>query len=524
MRTPLLVSGEGLSIDDVVSVSRGLKVGLDPGALPKMQRSRDAVERLVSDGRVAYGITTGFGRFKDQLISPEQVAQLQLNLIRSHAAGTGDELDEKTVRAMLLIRANTLAMGYSGIRPVVVQLLLDMLNAGVHPCIPGRGSLGASGDLAPLAHLALVLIGEGEALLDGDRLDGLEALRRADLKPVVLGAKEGLALTNGTTLMAGLGALLVRRATNLARSADAAAALTLEALHGTDRAYDARVHAIRPHPRQIACAAFLRALLARSRFLRTDDPNNIQDPYTLRCVPQVHGAVRDAIDYARWVVTIELNAANDNPLVFLDEVTGEADIVSAGNFHGEPIAVAMDSMKLSVTDMGNMSERRTARLVDADSNGGVLPMFLTTKGGLESGLMIVQYTAAALASENKVLSHPASTDTIPSSANTEDHVSMGATAVHHSEWVLNHTETIVAIELLTAAQGIDFRCRTMGLKSSDLGTGTQAVYELVRKSVPFLEHDVPLAPYIEIVRQLVYSGEVTAAIGAVVDLSRVTLD
>ena len=524
MITPLLVSGEGLSIDDVVSVSGGMKVELDPDALPRMQRSRDAVERLVAEGRVAYGITTGFGRFKDRLISPEQVAQLQLNLIRSHAAGTGDELDEQTVRAMLLIRANTLAMGYSGIRPVVVQLLLDMLNAGVHPCIPGRGSLGASGDLAPLAHLALVLIGEGEALLDGERLGGMEALCRADLKPVVLGAKEGLALTNGTTLMAGLGALLVKQATNLARTADAAAALTLEALYGTDRAYDARVHAVRPHPRQIACAAFLRSLLSTSQFLRTDDPNNVQDPYTLRCVPQVHGAVRDAIDYARWVVSIELNAANDNPLVFLDEETGEADIISAGNFHGEPIAVAMDSMKLSVTDMGNMSERRTARLVDADCNGGVLPMFLTTQGGLESGLMIVQYTAAALASENKVLSHPASTDTIPSSANTEDHVSMGATAVHHTELVLNHTETIVAIELLTAAQGIDFRCRTMGLNPSDMGEGTRAVYELVRKSVPFLEHDVPLAPYIEMVRSLVYSGEVVASINSVVDLSRVTLD
>lgn len=489
-----------------------------------MARSRQAVERLVDEGRIAYGITTGFGRFKDKLISPEQVAQLQLNLVRSHAAGVGEELDEATVRAMLAIRANTLAMGYSGIRPEVVQLLVDMLNKGVHPCIPGRGSLGASGDLAPLAHMTLVLIGEGEALYQGERLGGAAALEKAGLKPVALGAKEGLALTNGTTLMAGMGALLVHRATNLTRTADIAAAMTLEALYGTDRAYDARVHAIRPHPRQIACAAFLRALLDNSRFLRTDDPNNVQDPYTLRCVPQVHGAVRDAVDYARWVINIELNAANDNPLVFVDDETGEADIVSAGNFHGEPIAIAMDSMKLSIADMGNMSERRTARLVDADCNGGVLPMFLTDQGGLESGLMIAQYTAAALASENKVLAHPASTDTIPSSANTEDHVSMGATAVHHTKQVLDHMETIVAIELLVAAQAIDFRCRTLGITPDDMGRGTHLAYQTIRRTVPFLEDDIMPAPLIEAVRQQVAAGDFTDAIGQIIDISKPTLD
>jgi len=524
LHDPLIISGENLTIDDVVAVSEGREVGIHPDAVPKMKRSREAVEQLVADGRIAYGITTGFGRFKDKVISPDQVAQLQMNLVRSHAAGTGEELDEATVRAMLVIRANTLAMGYSGIRPSVVQLLVDMVNMGVHPCIPGRGSLGASGDLAPLAHMTLVLIGEGEALCHGRRLSGAEALQQAGLMPVTLSAKEGLALTNGTTLMAGLGTLLVRRATNLARTADIAAAITLEALYGTDRAYDARVHAVRPHPRQIACAAFLRALLDKSRFLRTDDPNNVQDPYTLRCVPQVHGAVRDAIDYARWVVNIELNAANDNPLVFLDEETGEADVVSAGNFHGEPIAVAMDSMKLSLTDMGNMSERRTARLVDADCNGGVLPMFLTDQGGLESGLMIVQYTAAALASENKVLSHPATTDTIPSSANTEDHVSMGATAVHHTKLVLDHTETIVAIELLAAAQAIDFRCRTLGITPSDMGRGTALAYNLIRRSVPFLDHDTPPAPHIESVRRLVAQGKVTDTIGPAIDISKPTLD
>jgi histidine ammonia-lyase len=524
MRDPLVISGQDLTVDDIAAVAQGRPVDIHPDAIPRMERSRKAVERLVADGRIAYGITTGFGRFKDKLISGEQVAQLQLNLVRSHASGAGPELDEASVRAMLVVRANTLALGFSGVRPVLVQSLIDLLNHGVYPCIPSRGSLGASGDLAPLAHMALVLIGEGEAIFQGHRLDGASALQQANLKPVVLGAKEGLALTNGTTLMAGIGALLVCRASNLAITADVAASLALEALHGTARAYDARVHAVRPHPRQIACAALLRALLDSSRFLRTADPNNVQDPYTLRCVPQVHGAVRDTIDYARWVVNIELNAANDNPLVFVDEDTGEADIISAGNFHGEPISVAMDSMKFTLTDMGNMSERRTARLVDADCNEGVLPMFLAKNGGLESGLMIAQYTAAALASENKILSHPATADSIPSSANTEDHVSMGAIAVHHTKQVLDHVETIVAIELLTAAQGIDFRCETMGLTPADMGQGTTKAYALIREQVPFLDQDTPLAPHIDLIRIMVHQGRFKACIQSVVDLSKPTLD
>jgi histidine ammonia-lyase len=480
-----------------------------------MVRSRTAVNSLVAQGKIAYGITTGFGRFKDKLISPDQVKQLQLNLVRSHAVGVGPLLDERTVRAMLLVRANTLAMGYSGVRPEVVQLLLDMLNAGIHPEIPSQGSLGASGDLAPLAHLALVLIGEGAARLKGERLDGRAALAQMGLQPLELQAKEGLALLNGTTFMVGLGALLVRRAINLALSADIAACMSLEALKGTDRAFDARVHAVRPHPRQIDCAAFLRTLLAGSEMLRTDDPNNVQDPYTLRCVPQVHGAVRDSVAYAKWVIDIELNSANDNPLIFVDDETGQIDVVSAGNFHGEPIALAMDYMKLGVTDMGNMSERRVARLVDADSNGGVLPMFLTENGGLESGLMMAQYTAAALASENKVLAHPASADSVPSSANIEDHVSMGATAVRHTEKVLQHVETIVAIELLAAAQGIDLRWRREGKKA--LGVGTAVAYRLIREKVPFLTNDTVLATHIEAVRQLVAAGTIKRAVEEVVE-------
>lgn len=505
-------------MDDVVAVANGRGVRLDPAVLPRIERSRAAVEQLVAEGRVVYGITTGFGRFKDKIISADQVRQLQLNLVRSHAVGVGPELPETAVRAMLLVRANTLALGYSGVRPELIQLLLDMLNAGVHPCIPSQGSLGASGDLAPLAHLTLVVIGEGEAIYRGQRLDGREALRSAGLRPVELRAKEGLALLNGTTMMVALGALLVRRAVNLALTADIAAALSLEALHGTDRAFDARVHQVRPHPRQIDCAAFLRRLLAGSRLLRPRDSLNVQDPYTLRCVPQVHGAMRDAIAYARWVINIELNAANDNPLIFVDDESGAVDVISAGNFHGEPVAIAMDYAALALTELGNMAERRCARLVDADSNGGVLPMFLTQHGGLESGFMMAQYTAAALASENKVLAHPASADSIPSSANIEDHVSMGAAAVRQALQILDHVETIVGIELLLAAQGVDFRCRELGMDGGCLGQGTAVAYHVIREQVPFLSEDVVLAPHIETLRRLVAEGTLKRAVEAALAL------
>jgi histidine ammonia-lyase len=511
---PLLVSGESLKIDDVVAVARGRRVTLDPVCLPLLNRSRAAVEQIVREGRVVYGITTGFGRFKDRIISPHEVRELQLNLVRSHAVGVGPDLSQEEVRAMMLVRANTLCLGHSGVRPSVVELLLDLLNAGVHPRIPSQGSLGASGDLAPLAHLALVMIGEGEAHLDGRLMPGDVALQQAGLSPVVLEAKEGLALLNGTTQMVALGALNVRRAINLTLTADIVAALSLEALNGTDRAYDARVHQLRPHPRQIDSAAFLRQVLGGSGLLRGRGSLNVQDAYTLRCIPQVHGAVRDAIAYAHWVITIELNSVNDNPIILVDEDSGAIDVISAGNFHGEPIAIAMDYSALAMTELGNMSERRVARLVNADSNGGVLPMFLTEHGGLQSGFMMTQYTAAALASENKVLAHPASADSIPSSADVEDHVSMGPAAVRQFAQILRHAETIVAIELFCAAQGIDFRLKEAGKSVADLGQGTAVAYRLVRGRVPFLEQDAPLAPYIEQVRALVASGAVKEAVEA----------
>lgn len=510
---PLVISGKDLKVDDVVDVARGRKVALDTAVLPAVNRSREAVEKLVREGQIAYGITTGFGRFKDKFISADESMQLQLNLVRSHAAGTGPILPENQVRAMLLARANTLAQGYSGVRPVVIQTLLDMLNAGVHPRMPAQGSLGASGDLAPLAHLTLPLIGEGEAFFQGTLRPGGEAMAAAGIRPLILQAKEGLALLNGTAFMVGLGAIIVRRAINLALTADIAAALTLEALQGTDRAYDDRVHQLRPHPRQIDCATFLRRVLQGSTLLRPAISQNVQDPYTLRCVPQVHGAVRDSVAYAKWVLEIELNSVNDNPLIFADE-HGNVEVISAGNFHGEPIALAMDYLKLALTEIGNMSERRIAQLVDANSNGGVLPMFLTQNGGLESGFMIAHYSAAALASENKVLVHPASADTIPSSANIEDHVSMGATAVRQADMILTHAETIVAIELLAAAQGIDFRQQK---EKGQMGVGTAVAYTLIRQQVPFLTEDTYMAPLIETVRQLVHGGNIKQAVEAALE-------
>jgi len=514
----LLLSGDKLDVDDVVAVAHGRPVALDPAAVPAMRRSRAAVEQLVAEGRVVYGITTGFGRFKDRVVSADEVRQLQLNLVRSHAVGVGPDLPDEAVRAMMVARANTLALGHSGVRPAVVELLLDMLNAGIAPRIPAQGSLGASGDLAPLAHLALVLVGEGEARVGGQLMDGGAALAAAGLRPVELEAKEGLALLNGTAQMVGLGALFTRRAINLLLTADIAACLSLEALHGTDRAYDARVHALRPHPRQINCADFLRRILDGSQLVRRDDPRHVQDAYTLRCVPQVHGAVRDAIAYAKWVIDIELNTVNDNPIIFVAD-DGAIDVISAGNFHGEPVALAMDYGALALTDLGNMSERRCARLVDADSNGGVLPMFLTENGGLESGLMMAQYTAAALASENKVLAHPSSADTIPTSANVEDHVSMGAAAVRHALQILEHVETIVGIELLLAAQGVDFRCRTLGRGPADLGAGTAVAYGLMREQVPFLDADVYLSPLIERARRLVAEGTIKQAVEAALGMA-----
>ena len=512
----ITLDGEHLTLEDVVTVAYAtdgepVEVVLSDSAWEKVRRAERAVQDFIAQGQIIYGVTTGFGAFKDRIIPPDQVQQLQRNILMSHAVAVGEPLDEPTTRAMMVIRANTLAKGHSGIREETLRLLLDMLNRGVHPVVPSQGSLGASGDLAPLAHMALPLIGLGEAVYRGERLPGAEALARAGLSPVTLEAKEGLALTNGTAFMAAVGVLTTMQAENLACVADIAGCLSLEALHGTPRAFDARIHAARPHPRQVECAAFLRQLIAGSTFTRPDDPLNVQDAYTLRCIPQVHGAVRDAILYARWVLSIELNAATDNPLIFFDEDTGQAEVISGGNFHGEPLALAMDYLALALTELGNMSERRIARLLDECSNQKKLPAFLIKHGGLNSGFMMTQYTAASLASENKVLAHPASADTIPVSANVEDHASMGATAARHARQIAANVERILALELLAAAQGIDFRRQVLGPEAR-LGRGTALAYDLIRQRVPFLEHDAVMYPYIEAVRELIASGELMKAV------------
>lgn len=511
----VILDGEHLTIEQVIEVAYGQpgepQVVLSELAQTRVNRAAAAVQKLVDSGTVAYGITTGFGAFKDRVIPRDQVELLQRNIIVSHAVGVGDPFDLPTTRAIMLIRANTLARGYSGIRLETLQLLIDMLNAGIHPVIPEKGSLGASGDLAPLAHMSLVMIAEGEAEYQGEIISGAEALHRAGLHPVTLAAKEGLALTNGTTIMCAIGVMEAWRAESLSRVADAAACLSMEALNGTTLAFDERIHALRPFPRQIDCARHLRQLLEGSAFTRGYDPANVQDAYTLRCIPQVHGAVRDAILYARWVMEIELNAVTDNPLLFIDDATDEITVLSGGNFHGEPLAIAMDYLAIAMSELGNIAERRIMRLIDEASNTHTLPAFLTKNGGLNSGFMLVQYTAAALATESKVLAHPASVDSIPTSANVEDHVSMGCTAAIKMRRVAKNVERILAIELMSAAQGIDFRREVHGADAR-LGRGTQPVYDLIRQSVPFIEADTVMYKYMETVRQLVAGGQVVEAI------------
>ncbi|MBN1220848.1 MAG: histidine ammonia-lyase [Anaerolineae bacterium] len=510
----VVLDGESLTLEQVLAVAYGQpgrpQVLLSQVAQKNVQRAAQAVAQLLARGDVAYGITTGFGAFKDHIISPDQVEQLQHNIIMSHAVGVGDPFDTPTTRAIMLIRANTLARGYSGIRLNTLQRLLDLLNTGVHPIIPEKGSLGASGDLAPLAHMSLVLLGLGEANYQGVMMPGDQALRQAGLSPLTLAAKEGLALTNGTAVMCALGALTAHHARLLSRVSDVAGCLSLEALHGTSLAFDDRIQQLRPYPRQLNCAAYLRELLRDSDFTRHHDPYNVQDAYTLRCIPQVHGAVRDAIAYARWVINIELNSVTDNPLIFIDDQTDEITVLSGGNFHGEPLAIAMDYLSLAMTEMGNISERRLMRLTDEASNAHVLPAFLTPAGGLNSGFMITQYTAAALAAENKVLAHPTSADTIPTSANVEDHVSMGCTAALQTRQIVQNVEYMLALELLAAAQGIDFRKQALQPQAR-LGRGTQPAYDLIRQHVPCLQQDAVMYPYIEAVRRLVASGELVKA-------------
>ena len=509
MSTEIVLDGESLTFEQVFAVAHGgpdePRVVLSDLARERVQKCADAVQTLLDRGEIAYGITTGFGAFKDKIISRDEAGLLQKNIVLSHAVGVGDAFDTATVRAIMLIRANTLARGYSGIRVETLELILECLNHGVHPVIPEKGSLGASGDLAPLAHFGCVLIGEGEAEFHGELLSGSEALSRAGLSPITLAAKEGLAITNGTTVMTAVGVLQTIRARKLAELADISGCLSLEALNGTVSAFDERIHELRPHPRQVESAKHLRAVLKESELCRDFDPADVQDAYTLRCMPQVHGACRDAVAYAEWLLKIELNAVTDNPLIFLSEPAASAggqavepkiEVLSGGNFHGEPLALAFDYLAIALTELGNISERRIMRLTDEASNHHALPPFLTENGGLNSGFMIVQYTAAALCTENKILAHPASVDTIPSSANVEDHVSMGATAARKLRSIATNLESILALELLCAAQGIDFRCKAAGRKLQ-LGVGTRDIYQNIREVVPFVEADVYMKPLVD---------------------------
>ncbi len=500
MEPAIIIDGESLSFEQVIAVAYGKPsepfVSLSEKAKTNVNRAANAVQTLLTRGEIAYGITTGFGAFKDKIISREEVEKLQRNVVLSHAVGVGRPFETPTVRAIMLIRANTLARGFSGIRLETLELIIECLNRGVHPMIPEKGSLGASGDLAPLAHFACVLIGEGEAEYKGETLTGSDALKKAGLLPVTLAAKEGLALTNGTTVMTAVGLLETWRAKRLAEFADIAGSMSLEALHGTVSAFDERIHALRPHPRQIECAKNLRMILAESEFVREFDPANVQDAYTLRCMPQVHGACRDSIAYAEWLLQLELNSVTDNPLIFIDDETERIEVISGGNFHGEPLALAFDYLTIALTELGNISERRIMRLTDESSNAHTLPPFLTEHGGLNSGFMIIQYTAAALCTENKILAHPASVDTIPSSANVEDHVSMGATAALKLRVVAENLETILALEALCAAQGVDFRKKVLG-PEAQLGVGTRGVYRTLRTRIPFVEADEYLKAHVE---------------------------
>lgn len=496
----ILLDGKHLTIEAVVrAVRENENVALDPQQLRAVAASREVVEAVVKRGQAVYGINTGFGKLADVSISPERVSELQRNLILSHCAGVGELAPKEISRTMLLLRANALMKGYSGVRPQLVELLADMFNRRVIPAVPQQGSVGASGDLVPLAHMSAVLLGEGQAWVEDSLLPGEEALRRVNLSPLTLQAKEGLALINGTQYMTAYGVLGTHDARVLATTADIAASLTLQALGGLPDAFAEEVHRLRPHPGQMASSENVRRLIEGSGLVYRTQSYKVQDAYSLRCIPQVHGASRDAVEYAARALTIEINSVTDNPIVFCEGVR----IISAGHFHGQPVALALDFLGMALAEVANVAERRIERLVNPALSG--LPPFLVGDSGLNSGFMISQYTAAALVSENKVLAHPASVDSIPTSANQEDHVSMGSISARKMRSILENTQNVLAIELLCACQALEFAERKR------LSPAGQAVYSLVRRVVPSLVQDRFLAPEIAVVRELIKSGQVAAA-------------
>jgi len=493
---------EGMTLADLITIARnGAQVQLTTDAEKQMIKSRHLIEQWVQEERRIYGITTGFGALSDVAISKEDTRQLQKNVLMSHAAGVGKPFDEETVRAILALRIKDLARGHSGIRLSTVQQLVAVLNWGVCPVIPEKGSVGASGDLAPLAHLSLVLIGMGEAFYKGQRLSGRQALKKCGLKPLRLEAGEGLALVNGTQVMTAIGALAVCDAGLLAKLTDIAAAMSLEVLMGSRTEFDPKIHEIRPHPGQAAAADNMARITQQSEIITSHkDCARIQDAYTLRCSPQVHGATRDAIRYCRDVIETEMNSSTNNPLIFSDS----EEFLLGGNFHGQPVALAMDFLGIAVAELADISERRIERLVNPKLSG--LPAFLVDDGGLNSGLMLAQYTAAALVSENKVLCHPASIDSIPTSANKEDHVSMGTISARKCRDIVSNVEDVIAIELLCAAQALDL------FTNMKPGEGTLAAYQAIRQAVSHLDKDRIISTDIAAVKQLMRSGKILKAV------------
>ena len=502
----VMVDGESLSIEDVVKVARHNEhVELADSAKERVRKSRDVVENAIKSNRTVYGVNTGFGDLASVSIEKDDVARLQVNLIRSHSAGVGAPFSREIVRGMMLLRANALAKGFSGVRLTVIETLLSMLNEDVTPVVPEQGSVGSSGDLAPLAHMVLVMIGEGEAVFKEVRMAGATAMKQAGIKTVKLQAKEGVALINGTQPMTAIGVLAVNDALSLAKDAIVAASMSLEALRGTRTALDPRIHAVRPHEGQIDVASAMKSILQDSEINRSHaNCGKVQDAYSLRCAPQVLGASLDTIRYVQSVIETEINSATDNPLVFADDAT----VISGGNFHGQPIALAMDFLGIALSEIANISERRINRLVNPHLSG--LPAFLTTESGLESGMMIAQYTAAALVSENKILAHPASVDSIPTSADQEDHVSMGTIAARKALSILRNVQNVIAIEYMCAAQGIDL---LSPLKPS---VPLDKAHSKIREVVPKLEDDRPLSPDIAKIHSLMDSCAIVTAAESVI--------
>jgi histidine ammonia-lyase len=505
---PVLI-GRSLSLEDLEDIAvRRRHVVIDAEVRAKVDRSRAAVDAIALEGDAAprvYGINTGFGALSETRISASDIRALQRNLVRSHSTGVGPNLGSAEVRGMILLRAQVLALGHSGVRASILETLVAMLNKGLHPRIPAQGSVGASGDLAPLAHLALAMMGEGEAEFEGRMMPGGEALRAAGIAPVVLEAKEGLALINGTQYMASLGTLALLEAERLCRAADVAGAMSLEALKGSSRPFDERLQLARPHPGQAAVAKNMRTLLADSEIAESHrDCGKVQDAYSLRCMPQVHGATRDALVWVRGVLEREINSVTDNPSVFLDDA-GKADVISGGNFHGQPLAIALDLAGIAVAELANISERRVEQLVNPALSTGLTP-FLAAGSGLHSGFMIAQVASASLVSENKVLAHPASVDSIPSSAGKEDHVSMGSVSARKLTQIVTNVRHALAIEIMTAAAGIDQRAP---LRPSRGVTAAQAT---VRSKIAPMTEDRPLYRDIEASAELISNGALVQAV------------